>query len=104
VGTLAIPNTTQWVSSGQVGETGAFGNLFVLSDLFGLRDQRDNAWSQESTWLSTVLSSPRDEVVVRHDEVSLSAIRSTYGQVVIAISDEQAEAISDQPRDAFPPQ
>lgn len=101
---MATLDTTQWASS-QAGEPGAsLSDLFVLSDLFGFRDERTNAWLFESTWLATALSSPRDEIVVRHDEVSLSAVGGAHGQVVIAVSDEQAEAIKDQSRDAFPSQ
>jgi len=76
-----------------------------LNDLFGHRSKRANAWHVESIWLSTVLSPPeKDELVLRHDEVSLRIISRTQGQVVIAISDEQAGAITGHhARDAFPP-
>ena len=65
-----------------------------LSDLFGRRSARENAWHFETTWLRTVISAPeQEETVLRHDEVTLAKTSMTAGRIVIAFSDEQAEQV-----------
>lgn len=49
--------------------------------------------------------SDSEETIIQHDEVDLARISKIQGQVVIAVSDEQAiNILKHHPKDAFPPE
>jgi hypothetical protein len=81
--------------------------------LFGRR-RLTNAWHPQTQWVGLLLSPPLSEEedletateqVLDHDEVSLEDVSLASGQVVINVTDEQADRLMElHEGDAFPPQ